>query len=223
MKLELVSHALCPYVHRAAAMMHEKGVPFERRYIDLRAKPDWFLAISPRGKVPVLRVDGQPLFESQAIIEFLDETHPPSLLGADPFSRAQQRAWVEVANDLSNAQYRLLIAPHTGEQQAAAEALAAITGRYEEAIAGEVIPAGGFGLAHLALASSVLRFAIVERELGARLLAATPRFEALVRRLAGRPSIAETVPGDYPALFVGKLVERKSLYAAEVSRPRGFG
>jgi len=40
MKLELVSHTLCPYVHRAAAMMHEKGVPFERRYIDLRAKPD---------------------------------------------------------------------------------------------------------------------------------------------------------------------------------------
>ena len=216
MKLELVSHGLCPYVHRAAAMMHEKGVPFERRYIDLRAKPDWFLALSPRGKVPLLLVDGKPLFESQAIIEFLDETHPPSLLGTDPFERARQRAWVAVANDLSNAQYRLFIAPDSEEQQAAAEALAAIAGRYEEAIADGVLAAGGFGLAHLALASSVLRFTIVERELGARLLSATPRFEALVRRLAGRPSIAETVPGDYPALFVGKLVERKSLYAAKL-------
>jgi len=78
MKLELVSHTLCPYVHRAAVMIHEKGVPFERRYINLKAKPDWFLRISPRGKVPVLLVDGQPLFESMAIIEFLDETHPPS-------------------------------------------------------------------------------------------------------------------------------------------------
>src|SRR5437764_9161995 len=144
MKLELVSHALCPYVHRAAAMMHEKGVPFERRTIDLRAKPDWFLAISPRGKVPVLLVDGQPLFESQAIIEFIDETHPPSLLGTDPFERARQRAWVEVANDLSNAQYRLFTAATPEEQAPAAEALAVITGRYEEALEAGVIAPEGF-------------------------------------------------------------------------------
>jgi glutathione S-transferase len=215
MKLELVSHTLCPYVHRAAAMMHEKGVPFERRYIDLKAKPDWFLAISPRGKVPVLLVDGRPLFESQAIIEFIDETHPPSLLGTDPFERARQRAWVEMANDLSNAQYRLFTAPSPEEQKAATEALAAITGRYEEALAGGVIAAEGFGVAHLALASSALRFAAVDKELGVRVLPAAPRFEALMRRLAERPSIAKTVPDDYAALFIGKLVERRSLYTAQ--------
>jgi glutathione S-transferase len=218
MKLELVSHTLCPYVHRAAAMMHEKGVPFERRYIDLKAKPDWFLAISPRGKVPVLLVDGRPLFESQAIIEFIDETHPPSLLGTDPFERARQRAWVEMANDLSNAQYRLFTAPSPEEQKAATEALAAITGRYEEALAGGVIAAEGFGVAHLALASSALRFAAVDKELGVRVLPSAPRFEALVRRLAERPSIAQTVPDDYAALFIGKLVERRSLYAAQAQR-----
>jgi glutathione S-transferase len=215
MKLELVSHTLCPYVHRAAAMMHEKGVPFERRYIDLKAKPDWFLAISPRGKVPVLLVDGQPLFESQAIIEFIDETHPPSLLGSDPFDRARQRAWVEVANDLSNAQYRLFIAPSPEEQGAAAEALSAITGRYEEALASGVIAEEGFNLAHLALASSALRFAAVEKELGVRVL--PPRFESLVRRLAERPSIVKTVPDDYAAIFIRKLIERRSLYAARAS------
>jgi glutathione S-transferase len=214
MKLVLVSHTLCPYVHRAAAMIHEKGVAFERRVIDLRAKPDWFMAISPRGKVPVLLVDGQPLFESQAIIEFLDETHPPSLLGSDPFERARQRAWVEVANDLSNAQYRLFIAPSPEEQAAAAEGLASIAARYEEALETGVIAPEGFGLAHLALASSALRFAIVEAELGVRVLQAAPRFEALVRRLAVRPSIADTVPDDYAAVFVRKLVERHSLYVA---------
>jgi len=215
MKLELVSHTLCPYVHRAAAMMHEKGVSFERRYIDLRAKPDWFLAISPRGKVPVLLVDGQPLFESQAIIEFLDETHPPSLLGTEPFERARQRAWVEVANDLSNAQYRLFIAPSPEEQAAAGEALAAITGRYEAAIAGGVIAAEGFGLGHLALASSALRFAVVEKGLGVRVLAAAPSFQALVHQLAVRPSIVETVPEDYADIFIRKLIERGSLFAAQ--------
>jgi glutathione S-transferase len=218
MKLELVSHTLCPYVHRAAAMMHEKAVPFERRYIDLKAKPDWFLAISPRGKVPVLLLDDRPLFESQAIIEFIDETHPPSLMGTDPFERARQRAWVAVADDLSNAQYRLFIAPSPEEQQAAAEALAPIAGRYEEAIAEGVITSEGFGLGHLALASSALRFAVVEKALGVRVLPAAPRFEALVRRLALRPSIFGTVPDDYAEIFIGKLIERRSLFATE-TRP----
>jgi glutathione S-transferase len=212
MKLELVSHTLCPYVHRAAVMIHEKGVPFERRYIDLKAKPDWFLKISPRGKVPVLLVDGQPLFESMAIIEFLDETLPPSLLPAEPIARAHQRAWVEVASDLSNAQYRLFIAPTPDEQAAAGAALATILTSYEEAIATGVIAPDGFSYAHLALASSVLRFALVEERLGVRVLQAAPRFQALVRRLAGRPSIARTVSDDYAALFVQKLVERGSLY-----------
>lgn len=213
MKLELVSHTLCPYVHRAAAMMHEKGLLFERRTIDLKAKPDWFLAISPRGKVPVLLADGKPLFESQAIIEFIDETHPPSLMGADPFERARQRAWVAVADDLSNAQYQLFIAPAPEEQQAAAEALALIAARYEEAIAEGAIGPEGFGLAQLALASSALRFAIVEKALGVRVLPAAPRFQELLRRLALRPSIVRTVPDDYAEIFIRKLVERRSLYA----------
>ena len=215
MKLELVSHTLCPYVHRAAAMIHEKGVAFERRYIDLRAKPDWFLALSPRGKVPLLLVDGRPLFESQAIIEFLDETHPPPLLGTDPFERARQRGWVEMANDLSNAQYRYFVAPTREEQAATAATLAPLVGHYEQAVASGVIAPEGFGLAHLALASSALRFVVVEDALGVRALEAAPRFRALVGRLAARPSIAGTVPADYAALFVRKLVERGSLYTRE--------
>jgi glutathione S-transferase len=56
-KLTLISHHLCPYVQRAAIALAEKGMPFERRYVDLAAKPDWFLAISPLGKVPLLIVE----------------------------------------------------------------------------------------------------------------------------------------------------------------------
>ena len=53
--LKLISHKLCPYVQRAVIALNEKGVPFERIDIDLANKPDWFLKISPLGKVPVLR------------------------------------------------------------------------------------------------------------------------------------------------------------------------
>ena len=57
-KLTLISHKLCPYVQRAVIALTEKGVPFERIDIDLANKPDWFLKISPLGKVPVLVVAG---------------------------------------------------------------------------------------------------------------------------------------------------------------------
>ena len=56
MPLILVSHHLCPYVQRAAIALAEKGMAFERRYVDLADRPDWFRAISPLGKVPLLIV-----------------------------------------------------------------------------------------------------------------------------------------------------------------------
>src|SRR5438105_7892875 len=99
MGLELVSHPLCPFAQRSAILLREKAVPFEMRMIDLARKPDWFLAISPRGKVPVLVDDGTPLFESAVINEYLDETHPPRMMPDAPLERARTRAWVEVASD----------------------------------------------------------------------------------------------------------------------------
>jgi len=89
----LVSHALCPYVQRAAIVLAEKGVAFERRDVDLARKPDWFRAISPLGKTPVLVVeDGAAIFESAVICEYLDERYPhPPLMPIDPLSRARLR------------------------------------------------------------------------------------------------------------------------------------
>ncbi len=56
MRLTLVSPPLCPFVERVAIVLHEKGIAFERIHIDLRDKPEWFLAMSPLGKVPLLQV-----------------------------------------------------------------------------------------------------------------------------------------------------------------------
>ena len=56
-RLTLISHQLCPYAQRAAISLIEKEVAFDRIYVDLNNKPDWFNALSPLGKVPVLKVD----------------------------------------------------------------------------------------------------------------------------------------------------------------------
>ena len=73
-------------------VLRTKEVDFDVTYINLREKPDWFLKISPHGKVPVLKVEDQSLFESNAIAEYLDETVAPQLHPADPIKRARNRA-----------------------------------------------------------------------------------------------------------------------------------
>ena len=54
---------------------------------------DWFRQINPMGSVPALMVDGQPLTQSLAILEYLEEVHPqPALLPTDPVGRARVRS-----------------------------------------------------------------------------------------------------------------------------------
>lgn len=91
----LVSFDLCPYVQRAAIVLAEKGIPFTRRDVDLSMKPDWFKAISPLGKVPLLVVGQEVLFESSVIVEYLEEVTDHPLHSADPLTRARHRAWME--------------------------------------------------------------------------------------------------------------------------------
>ena len=97
-RLRLVSHHLCPYVQRGVILLSEKDVAHERVYIDLSNKPDWFLSLSPLGKVPVLIVDETPIFESAVICEYLDETIEPRMHPTDPLERARHRSWIEFAS-----------------------------------------------------------------------------------------------------------------------------
>jgi glutathione S-transferase len=134
---KLVSFKLCPFVQRSVITLLEKRVPHELEYIDLDAKPEWFLALSPFGKVPLLVVDGKTaLFESAVINEFLDETTPGRRLHPDdPLRRAHNRMWIEFGSSLLGDQYRMQIAP---DEDAARLLLAAIhdkLGRLEAELA----------------------------------------------------------------------------------------
>ena len=128
-KLRLISFPLCPYVQRAAILLLEKGVEFERVDIDLANKPDWFLKLSPLGKVPVLVVeqDGreQVLFESAVIAEYLEEVLEPKLHPADPLEKARHRAWIEFASATLADLYGFYTAPDRETFEAKREAIAA--------------------------------------------------------------------------------------------------
>ena len=96
--LRLISHKLCPFVQRALIVMAERGIPHELKFVNMGEKPDWLLRISPAGEVPVLCVEGKPLFDSMAIIEYLNDISGGSLHPEDPYERARNRAWIELAS-----------------------------------------------------------------------------------------------------------------------------
>lgn len=101
----LVSFNVCPFVQRSAIALHEKGVEFDITFIDLANKPDWFLKLSPLGKVPLLEItDGDQvdvLFESAAILEYIDEVTSPRLHPEDPVERARHRALIQIGSGLA--------------------------------------------------------------------------------------------------------------------------
>lgn len=96
--LKVVSFKICPFVQRVTALLEAKGTPYEIEYISLSDKPQWFLDISPNGQVPVLITDsGITLFESDAIVEYLDEVSSPIEGNISPEQRAIDRAWSYMA------------------------------------------------------------------------------------------------------------------------------
>lgn len=110
MNLKLVSYALCPFVQQVAITLELKEMDFEVEYIDLSKPPAWFLEASPLKKVPILVVDGDHvLFESLAIIEFIEDLGERKTLPQDLFERCHERAWMHVINQMMWSLYDLSV------------------------------------------------------------------------------------------------------------------
>ena len=94
--IKIYSSARCPYAQRTRMLMIEKELPFELIEVDLSNKPDWFLAVSPYGKVPVVVDDGKTIYESAIINEYLDEKFKNiPLMPEEPFEKAKARIWMD--------------------------------------------------------------------------------------------------------------------------------
>lgn len=97
--MKIVSFKICPFVQRVTALLEAKGISYDIEFIKLSDKPQWFLDISPTGQVPVLITDeGEALFESDAIVEYIEEVTPPLAPDVTPVQRAKDRAWSHQAS-----------------------------------------------------------------------------------------------------------------------------
>jgi glutathione S-transferase len=199
-KLALISHDLCPYVQRAVIALSEKGVPFERIYVDLASKPDWFLAISPLGKVPLLKTGDAVIFESAVILEYLEETQPNPLHPVDPLERAQHRAMIEFGSAVLSDIWGLEIAPTRDAAVAKIEALRDKFARLERSLGeGPWFAGERFGLVDAAF-GPVFRYCdLFDRLLDHGIFAGKPKVAAWRAALAARRSIRDAVVSDYSA------------------------
>lgn len=222
-RLILVSHDLCPYVQRAAIALLEKGVPFERVTIDLSAKPDWFRAISPLGKVPLLRVR-QPgggeavLFESNVICEYIEETEAgPKLHSADPMARAQHRAWMEFGSAILSDLYGLETTRDPAAFESKRTAIAAKFARVEAALGDGPFFAGErFSLVDAVFAPIFRYFDLFDTLADLAIFATTAKLRAWRSALRARPSVQAAVGAGYSDLLLAFL-KRHEAYLLSIA------
>src|SRR4051812_23340341 len=172
MAVTLYTMSGSPYGWRAWLALAHKGVDYELKTLSFDAgdlKTPEFVALTPRRRVPVLVDDGFVLYESAAIVEYVEERwREPRLFSADLRERALERRLIREADQyFAEALERLVEAVlFTPPEQRAPERIAVICAdirkelaRWETMIAGDTL-ARALSAADYTLYPSV---ALVER------------------------------------------------------------
>ncbi len=210
--LHLVSFDICPYVQRAMILLLEKNAEFRISYIDLQNKPEWFLKISPLGKVPVLEVDGHVLFESAAICEYIDETQGQVLHPSDPLVKAQHRAWMEYSSVLLGLNYQMATAPDEAQYLKARDELKQRLATLEANVKGPYFTGEKFALVDAFFAPVFRAYQTFAQWGDTSLLASYPKLGRWATALLQRPSVQKAVPQDYGIKYENFVKAKNGYY-----------
>ncbi len=113
--LKLYHHPNSTFARRVRIALIEKTIPAELIEVDMVARAHrapWYLALNPYGRVPTLEEDGFVLYESTAILEYLEATHPtPPLVPADARGRALVAMYIKLCDLQMTRQTGIIIFP----------------------------------------------------------------------------------------------------------------
>lgn len=202
--IKVVSFKICPFVQRVTAMLEAKQLAYEVIFIQLNEKPDWFLALSPTGQVPILiPQDGPALFESEAIIEYLDDVAPPLRPGpASAETRALTRAWSLQASKLYLIQCSAM---QSADEPTFRERMTKLDqgfSRIEAASSkGPYFSGPALGNVDIALLPLLHRAALVQRRATYDQVAAHPRLKRIQTTLLEGGLAERSVSGDFEQAF----------------------
>jgi glutathione S-transferase len=191
--VKLYSARGCPFARRTRIVLHEKGAEFEAHEVDFRNKTEDFLEASPTGKVPVIVADGDSLYESNIVNQYLDEVYEdPRLMPENPKARAYARIWMARADEDF---YPQVFVSSMGRERGfpqeriseAKDKLKVTLSRLEDRLEGSEYLAGGFSLADVAHAGNFVRLHELE-ENGTVSLADYPNVASWMDRIEARES-----------------------------------
>jgi glutathione S-transferase len=101
--LELYHHGSSVCAAKVRFALAEKDIAWVSHYLDILAGEHFtpeFLALNPKGMVPVLVHDGRPVIESTLICEYLETLFPePALYPRDPYLTYQARLWTKAVDE----------------------------------------------------------------------------------------------------------------------------
>ena len=227
--MKIVSFKICPFVQRVTAILQAKGVDYDIEYIDLSNKPQWFLDISPNGQVPILVTDDDSvLFESDAIVEYLDEVAGRPISSENPVKKAQDRAWSYLASKNYLVQCSAQRSPDPETLEERATKLSKAFGKIEARL-GEAQYADGdrIGMIDIAWLPLLHRASIIERQSGYDFLGDFPKVKRWQQNLLATGIPEKSVSEDFEdrfnafylaeSTYLGQLAKDKQDLACDVS------
>jgi glutathione S-transferase len=200
--LKLHYHPFSTFARRVRIALIEKNIAAELVEVDMLARAHRgaaYLALNPYGRVPTLEEDGFVLYESTAILEYLEATHPtPPLVPADARGRALVSMHMKLCDLQMARQTGLIIFPkrflpkERWDEAAMAQAKKEIEKHLaivEQQLAGQQYLVGNrYSLVEVSYTPFVEFLQLME-------ITPPPSVAAWVQRMLERPSAIQTKPG----------------------------
>ena len=97
-----MANRICPYSQRAHLALLNANMDFTYESINFITKPDWFSSLTPFNAIPLVIDNGSFIYESTAIVEYIDEKHDLGWMGSNLQHRSLLRSWFVNCNKIHN-------------------------------------------------------------------------------------------------------------------------
>lgn len=190
-------------------VLNEIGIQYEIEHIDLQNRPDWFLDISPTGKVPVLQTPEKVnIFESAVINEYLDEVHESQMMPGKPIERAYIRMWRDFMAETYADVYMIYSSTNEDDARKSAKSLQKKLLRAESEIHGPLFKGDRFSLVDSAATPAFTRLDWISGiDESLDIFTGLPKAKEWKNNLFARVSVQNSILPDLGEIFKRRIKE----------------